>query len=80
MSIVAQNKIFNGLSGKYMFKSMKNNKPAFIREGGKIPQVAGENHFLAYYDAWNTWYIQTDSRFSGPKPGGWFRYTTTGMF
>ena len=82
MSIVAENENLNALSGKYSFHSWKNNRPAFIREGGELPQVKGENHFLAYYDVWKTWYIQNDFRFSGIKNpvGGFFRIATTGMF
>ena len=57
---------------------MKNNKPAFIREGGELPQVKGENHFLAYYEAW---YIQSDLKFLGGPVAGFFRTKrTTGMF
>ena len=81
VSIVAQNTIFNGLSGKYIFKSMKNNKPAFIRAGGELPQVTGKNYFLAHYDAlYKAWYIQNERNFSGGQIGGFLRNKTTGMF
>ena len=59
MSIVAQNKIFNGLSGKYNFHSTKNNQPAFIREGGEISGVAGKSHYLVRGET-KFWFIQEE--------------------
>ena len=85
MSIVAKKKSHNALSGKYTgiyltgtFHSQKKNIPAFIREGGKLPNVGGNNHYLVYHEASKSWYIQADVHFSIAQGGGYFRIKTTG--
>ena len=83
MSIVAQKKTHNGLSGKYTgifsnFHSLKKNVPAFIREGGKLPNVGGNNHYLVYHEASKSWYIQPDLHFLIGHGGGFFRIQTSG--
>ena len=71
MSIVAQNKDHNGLSGKYSFHSMVNNKPGFIHEGGPLPGVKGKNHYLVNRkNPVAAWYIQSDEFFLEGKAGG----------
>ena len=42
---------------------MKNNVPAFIREGGEVSGVGGKNHYLAYYETTKYWFIQSDKFF-----------------
>ena len=78
VSIVAQNQVNSGLSGKYNFHSMKNNKPALIREGGEVPDVPGKNHYLVWYDEY--WYIQKDERFLKGEGGGYFCICSSGKF
>ena len=80
MSIVAEMKTHNKLSGKYNFHSMKNNKPAFIREGGKISGFPGENHYLVFHEASKTWNITTDDYFSKGQGGGFFSINSSGKF
>ena len=79
VSIVAEIKIRNGLSGKYNFHSMKDNKPAFIREGGKISGLSGENHYLAFYEEKKSWYIQTDDYFLKGE-GGFLKNISSGKY
>ena len=81
MSIVAQDKILNGLSGKYNFHSMKNNKPAFIREGGKLPGLVGENNYLAWsHEFWffqpEAWFLEGESG----EFGGYLCIRTPGKY
>ena len=78
MSIVAQNKNFNGLSGKYILYSLKKNIPAFIRDGGKLPFVGGNSHYLVYHEASKSWYIQPDLQFSRGDGGGYFHIRASG--
>ena len=80
MSIVAEMKTHNKLSGKYNFHSMKNNKPAFIRAGGEISGLSGENHYLTFYEASKSWYIQSDEWFLLGRGGGFFTNKSSGMF
>ena len=77
MSIVAQRKKFNGLSGKYIFHSMVHNKPAFIRED-EAPGVKGKNHYLVWHS--ERWYIQSDELFLKGKCGGYFCIYTSGKY
>ena len=78
MSIVAQDKIFNGLSGKYNFHSMKNNKPAFIREGGKVPGLVDKNHYLAWSHEF--WFFQQEAWFLEGESGGYLCIRTPGKY
>ena len=82
VSIVAQNRIHNGLSGKYNFHSMINNKPAFVHEGGIIPGLRGKNHYLVNRKTNSTtrWYIQSDKLFLGDIAGGYFQIITSGKY
>ena len=81
MSITAQNKNNNGLSGKYNFHSMVNNKPAFIHEGGTIPGLRGKNHYLVNRKTQGVaWYIQSDEFFLEGKPGGFFTNLSSGKY
>ena len=80
MSIVAEIKIRNGLSGKYNFHSMKDNKPAFIREGGKISGLSSENYYLAFHEASKTWNITQDDWFSKAEGGGIFANISSGKY
>ena len=57
---------------------MKNNKPAFIREGGEVPGVNGKNHYLVWYDEF--WCIQKDVRFLKDEGGGYFCICSSGKF
>ena len=59
---------------------MKNDRPAFIREGGEISGCQGKNHYLVFYEASNTWYIQNDEWFSEGRAGGYLRIKTTGKY
>jgi len=79
VSIEAQNENYNVLSGKYNFHSLRNNKPAFIREGGYVPGVIGQNFYLVYCGGKiNAWHIQSDGWFLGGNAGGFFRIYTSG--
>ena len=80
MSIVAQNKDLNGLSGKYIFVSMEYNSPAFIREGGRISGVSGKNHYLVFTrkEGLKNWCIQPEEFFLAKKTGGYLKICTTG--
>ena len=80
MSIVAKNETYNGLSGKYNFHSLKNNTPAFIREGGELSGLNGENHYLAFHEKSKSWNIQSDEWFSIGKGGGFFTNDSSGIF
>ena len=80
MSIVAKNETYNGLSGKYNFHSLKNNTPAFIREGGKLSGLDGENHYLTFHEETKSWYIQIDKWFLIGRGGGFFSNESSGMF
>ena len=73
MSIVAKKKTHNALSGKYV-----GGNSIFIREGGKLPNVGGNNHYLVYHEASKSWYIQPDLQFSLGHGGGYFRILTSG--
>ena len=59
---------------------MKNNKPAFIREGGKISGIKGENHYLAFHEATKTWNIMQDEWFLNGKGGGFFANVSSGKY
>ena len=78
MSIVAERKIRNSLSGKYNFHSMKNNIPAFMREGGKISGIMGENYYLVFHEPWKTWHITENDQFSKGQGGGYFANISSG--
>ena len=59
---------------------MKNNKPAFIREGGHLPGVDGQNFYLVYCGGKKAWLIQSDDWFLGGNAGGFFRIYTSGKY
>ena len=83
MSIVAEKKNHNGLSGKYNFHSLDNNIPAFVRVGGYVPGLEGKNHYLVYIreeGLKNHWYIQPDEYFLEKQGGGYLGVCTTGTY
>ena len=76
-------KHLNGLSGKYRFHSLYKNTPAYIREGGKVPNLAGEKFYLVYYpDDVSEWYFHDDGESCFLKPeraiGGYMCLKTKG--
>ena len=65
ISIDAEKKCRNVLSGQYNFHSLYKNIPAYIREGGRVPKVKGEHFYFAYIpDNIDKWHIQNDGNFS----------------
>ena len=57
---------------------MRDNKPAFIREGGEVSGIASKNHYLAFNESYKTWFIQSDDWFLEGKAGGYLKNQTTG--
>ena len=60
---------------------MKNNKPAFIREGGKLPGLVGENNYLAWsHEFWffqpEAWFLEGESG----EFGGYLCIRTPGKY
>ena len=79
ISIDAQLKGRNVLSGKYNFHSLYKNIPAYVREG--VPNAT--KYYLVYYsDNSGKWYFQNGEEFCFLKPesmgGGYFCLQTKG--
>ena len=62
---------------------MHKNVPAYIREGGKIPNLGGEKYYLVYYPDIGKWYIQNDEEklcFLKKGQGGHMHIRTKGKY
>ena len=58
---------------------MKNDKPAFIREGGEVFGVYGKHHYLAWCED-GYWYIQQEAWFLEGESGGYLRIRSSGKY
>ena len=59
----------NALTGKYNFHSLHKNIPAYVREGGTVPKVAGAKYYLVHYPNLRKWYFQNDGDYCFLRPG-----------
>ena len=59
---------------------MRDNKPAFIREGGEVSGMVGKNHYLVFYESYKTWFIQNDKWFLEGRAGGYFSNQSIGKY
>ena len=69
-------RLYNNLSGKYYFHSVKNNAAAFVREEGQLKNFDSPPYYLAYYDG--VWYFQGSADFNENTDGGWICIKTKG--
>ena len=67
-------KSFNDLSGKYNFHSIKNNVPAFLREGGPLESFEEHPYYLVHTGT--KWCIQSSRSFDDGKTIAWIHINT----
>lgn len=75
-------RLYNNLSGKYYFHSVKNNAAAFVREEGQLKNFDSPPYYLAYYDASSyhdgVWLFQPSADFIENTDEGWIYIETKG--